>query len=281
MTREVSNELSFTRSTTFNEKVPHHARVLDGRLRTLMQISTRFAVGVCVVLLASACSNPVSPLTAPTQTTAAPTATISGPALLAGTYTVAGAVSEGARPIEGANISAWIDQGSSGYSYMWAHGPLLTDAAGRYQLTGLPPQVKVWLQAWKTGYVQQCAAPQVTLLGDTRVDVQLVAQANLSASTVQTPGAGFRSVSGVIFEVIGAGKQPVAGAFVDFEPLMDFPAATTVSDTAGRYLLCGVPEGQAGDIGAGLGARVAYVSVPSGQSTGIDITLPYLLGGLR
>jgi hypothetical protein len=206
---------------------------------------------------------------------AAPTATSAGPRVLTGPFTVAGIVSDGARPIEGANISAWIDQGRSGYSYMWAHGPLLTDAAGRYQLTGLPAEVKVWLQTWKDGYVQQCAAPQVTLLSDTRVDLQLVSKANLSASTLQTPAEGFRSVSGVVYENTEAGKRPVAGAFVDYEPLMDFPAAITVSDAAGRYLLCGVAEGRAVDIGASLGIhRIAWVSVPSGQSTGIDITLP-------
>ena len=44
-----------------------------------------------------------------------------------------------------------------------SHAPIFTDAAGRFQLTGLPAQVKVWLQTWKDGYVQQCAAPQVTL----------------------------------------------------------------------------------------------------------------------
>jgi hypothetical protein len=123
--------------------------------------------------------------------------------------------------------------------------------------------------------VQQCAAPQVTLLGDTRVDLQLVSKANLSASTGQTPAPGFRSVSGVIFENTAAGNQPVAGAVVDFEPFMDFSAAITFSDAAGRYLLCDVPEGQTVDIVASLGIRrVAWVSVPSGQSTGIDITLP-------
>jgi hypothetical protein len=240
-----------------------------------MQVIARLAGVLPIALLASACNSPVSPPTAPTQTTAAPPVTVAGPSVLTGPYIVAGVVSDGARPIAGANVSAWIDQVGFGYSYMWAHGPLLTDAAGRYQLTGLPAQVKVWLQTWKDGYVQQCAAPQVTLQGDTNVDAQLVPKATLSASTVQAPAAGFRSISGVIFEVTAAGKHPVAGAFVDFEPLMDFPAAITLSDAAGRYLLCGVPDGGTVAIGAALGInRVAWVSVPSGQSTGVDITLP-------
>ena len=239
-----------------------------------MKVMTRLASGVGVALLASACNNPESFPTVPTQTTSGPIATAGRP-VPTGPHTVSGVVSDGARPIEGANISAWIDQGGSGYSYMWAHGPLMTDADGRYQLAGLPAQVTVWLQTWKNGYVQQCAAPQVTLLGDTSVDLQLVSRANLSASTGQVPTSGFRSISGMIFEITGAGKQPVAGAYVDFEPLMDFPAAITFSDAAGRYLLCGVPEGRTVGILASVGIqRVAWVSVPSGQSTGIDITLP-------
>ena len=238
-----------------------------------MKVITRLAVGVCVALLSSACDDPAPSPTAPTQTTPAPGAT-PGPPVPTGLHIVSGVVSDGARPIEGANISAWIDQGGSGYSHMWAHGQLLTDADGRYKLAGLPALVHVQLQTWKDGYVQQCAAPQVTLLGDTSVDLQLVSRGSLSASTGEAPASGFRSVSGVVFEITGAGKQPVAGAYVDFEPFMDFPAATTLSDADGRYLLCGVPEGRTVDIVASLGIqRVAWVSVPSGQSTGIDISI--------
>jgi hypothetical protein len=232
-----------------------------------MPVITRFAVGVCVALLASACNHPVSDLSwlaAPTQTTTAPTPTL---------YTLMGVVSEGARPIEGASVGAWIGSNGSGYGYSGAPGPTLTDAAGCYQLT-VPAQMKAWVGASKAGYVQQCASPQVTMLADTRVDVQLVSKANLSASTVQAPVAGLRAVSGVIFEVTGAGKQPVAGASVDSEPISDLPMASTFSDAAGRYLLCGVPEGQAGNIGVGLAGRVAYASVPADHNTGIDITLP-------
>jgi hypothetical protein len=241
-----------------------------------MPVITRLTLGACVAVLAAACNKgPLSPPTAPTQTAVAAPLPIGGPVVLTGPYTVSGVVAEGARAIEGANISAWIDQGRSGYSYMWAHGPLLTDAAGRFRLTNLPAGVSVWLQTWKDGYVQQCAAPQVVLQADTTVDVQLVSKANLSASTAQTPGAGFRSVSGIVFEIKGTGKQPVAGAFVDFEPIGDFPAAITFSDAAGRFLLCGLPQDRTLDLGASLGInRVAWVSVPPGQSTGIDITLP-------
>jgi hypothetical protein len=155
---------------------------------------------------------------------------------------------------------------------MWARGPLLTDAVGRFQLTGLPAQAKVWVQSWKVGYVQQCAAPEVILTGDATVNVELVSKSSLSASAVPTR-PGFRNISGVILGNAGDGKQPVVGAFVDFEPIMDFPAAVTYSDNAGRYMLCGVPEGQTVEIGAGMGGHVGWVSVPPGRSTA-DITLP-------
>jgi hypothetical protein len=81
-------------------------------------------------------------------------------------------------------------------------------------------------------------------------------------------------VSGVITEITANGRQPVQGAFVAFEALMDFPAAVTFSDADGRYSMCGVPEGGTVYIGAALGRRVAYVTAASGQRTGVDITLP-------
>lgn len=233
-----------------------------------MQVMMRFSIGACVALLANGCDGGRSAPTAPTATPTNPGPTVA-------LHTVAGVVSDGAAPVEGASISAWISEGRFGYSYTWAHGPLRTDAAGRYQLAALPAHATVWLQSWKDGYVQQCAAPPLTLLGDATVDVQMVSRARLSASTVEAPPAGFRSVSGVIYETTAAGRRPFAGAFVDFEPVMDFSAAVTYTDASGRYLLCGVPEGQTGDIVASLGNnRVASAPLPPGQSTGIDITFP-------
>jgi hypothetical protein len=115
-----------------------------------------------------------------------------------------------------------VNQGTMGYSYMYAHGALRTDGDGRYSMTGLPAGVSVWLQVYKDGYVQQCAAAPLTVQGDMAVDLALVSKANLTPST--TPSApGLRWVSGTIVEMTAAGKQPVGGAFVDFERLTIFP----------------------------------------------------------
>ena len=62
-----------------------------------------------------------------------------------------------------------------------------------------------------------------------------------------------------------------------FNVIVDFAAAITISDAAGRYLLCGLPEGRTVDIAVYGGMQhpgYVDVSVPPGQNTGIDITLP-------
>jgi hypothetical protein len=81
-------------------------------------------------------------------------------------------------------------------------------------------------------------------------------------------------VSGTIFQTTSTGPQAAVHAFVDFEPIEDTPAALTYSDTAGHYLLCGLPSDQSISIGASLDNHVAYVSVTPGRTTGVDITLP-------
>jgi hypothetical protein len=80
-----------------------------------------------------------------------------------------------------------------------------------------------------------------------------------------------------------SGKEPVVGAFVAFEPyeFVETIAADTVTDDAGRYLLCGLPDTVAVTIIAcdpGCDAPVR-VSVPAGQTTGVDIDLS--IAGLR
>lgn len=185
------------------------------------------------------------------------------------------ATPQGSRPVEGAGVNAFVQEQRFGYSYWWAHGPTFSDSSGRFQLTSLADSTTVQLQVWKEGYVHQCGSPPVTMLSDIEMDAQLVPLGTLSAlpESVPLPVAGFRSISGVILEAGAADTHAIPGAFVDFEPVIDFPAATTISDPAGRYLLCGIPEGEAVEVCAGADS-VGCVSVPPGQSTGVDIVLP-------
>jgi hypothetical protein len=241
---------------------------------TTRNVITQLAVGASIALLAAGCGS--GPALVPSAPTTANTPGVFGPTpipVITGPYAISGVVAESGRPIAGANVSAWVNQGTFGYSYMWAHGALLTDGGGRYRMTGLPANVGVWLQVYKDGYVHQCAAAPVTLQGDMAMDLALVSTANLTTSSTQS-APGFRSVSGTIVEMTSAGKQPVAGAFVDWEPLEDFPAAVTHSDGAGRFALCGLPQDETVRLGTFSGGRVAYANIPPGQTAGVEITLP-------
>jgi len=237
-------------------------------------VITRLAVGASLVLLAVGCGS--GPASVPSAPTTARTPGVFGPTpipVISGPYTISGVVAENGRSISGANVNAWVSQGTMGYSYMYVHGALLTDGDGRYRMTGLPAGVGVWFQIYKDGYVQQCAAAPVTLQGDMAMDLALVSKTNLTPS--MTPSApGFRTVSGTIVEMTSAGKQPVAGAFVDWEPLEDFPAAVTRSDGAGRFALCGLPQDETVRLGASsVFGQVGYANILPGQ-TAVEITLP-------
>lgn len=224
-----------------------------------------------IALLLAGCSNGSTSLpSAPTTTPG----TIGGPTFPVGPYVVSGAVTDAVGPIAGANVNAWVITPGISYSYMYAHGPLLTDGAGRYRMTDLPSGANLWFQVYKDGYVQQCAALSLMIQGDLTMDLGLVANSNLTASVTQTASPGLRSVSGTIVEITPTGKAPVAGAFVDFEPLEDLNVANTRSDASGRFALCGLPQNDSVTLGAGLGGRVVYVKVPPGETTGIEITLP-------
>src|SRR5678815_4566621 len=96
-----------------------------------------------------------------TPTTPTPPLTYGGPSVPTGPFTISGAVTDGDHPVVGANVNAFIITNGSGYSYMWAHGAILTDVTGHFRMTGVPTEAGVWLQAFKDGYVQQCAAPEV------------------------------------------------------------------------------------------------------------------------
>jgi hypothetical protein len=233
-------------------------------------------------LLLAACSSsqratPIGPVAPSSTTPTAPVSAVSAPlsGVQPGLSALSGHVTEDSVPIPGASVNAWVQQSDGfGYSYMWKHGPIVSDQAGRFELTGFPQGVTVQLEVWKQGYVQQCASPQVTISGDARVDAQLVLRANVSA-TPRASDAGGRSVSGVVVQTTNGVKWPVANAFVDYEPVMDSPAATTYADSEGRFLLCGIPIDKPARLTASAGdGALGEVTVPAGSQTPVEIVLP-------
>jgi len=238
-----------------------------------MRFIMRLAAEAALTLLVAACgSSATSPSSPSSPSAPTPPITNGGPSFPTGNVTVSGVVTEGGRPLAGVNVNAWVQTNTIGYSYMYAHGAVLTDATGSYRLPTLPTGASLWMQVYKDGYVQQCAQPRLVLQADTTMNPQLVSKANLSGLPVPST-TSLRTVSGTIVETSVDGKRPVANVFVDFEPMEDFPAAITYTDANGQFSLCGLPQESAVEIGAGLGNRVTYASVPPGQ-TSVEITLP-------
>ena len=109
---------------------------------------------------------------------------------------------------------------------------------------------------------------------DASLDLRLTSMANLSAARPPS-GPGSRTVSGVVFEDTPTGRQPVEGAWVGWETLLDTVVAETRSDAAGRYFLCGLPLGRI----TGLFAlkqgysSVSYASAEAGTDAVVDIEI--------
>jgi hypothetical protein len=222
-------------------------------------------------LIVAACTGEDDPLRVVTPPLPLDTARVTSPS----TYTLSGVVTEktasGLRASARAFVNAWIQGSTGGYSYWYRHGQITADDSGRYRLPLIPSGSTARLQVWKDGYVQQCAAPLQSAQRDMNLDAQLVARAVLSSSvaTVPAPAHGFRNVSGIVSGADG----PIAEAFVDYEPLMDFPAAFTFTDSAGRFLLCGLPDAESVTIGVGVAGRATWITISPGQNTDVEIRL--------
>jgi hypothetical protein len=150
-----------------------------------------------------------------------------------------------------------------------------TDAAGRYEISGLPLRDETrWIQASKSSdYFQQCARPVVLNGRTTTLNIPLTRDANLSSSTPAMPASpNTRIISGLVFRTLDGARQPLAGAFVSFVPdpvvAFDFSAATTKTDGSGRYLLCGLPTTTIQLVTSGTD-----VSVSAGSDALVDIEL--------
>ena len=151
----------------------------------------------------------------------------SGPGAVKGTVVERSA--DGARPLVGVSVWAWVQYASYGF----AHAPAITDSLGVFRLENLPLGT-LTLVAAPAGYDQPCA--NVISVGESTT-IELVSARRPNVAFASTAPA----VSGVVYEVVGQTRQPVAGARVYFESLLDLVTATTTTDEQGRYALCRLP----------------------------------------
>jgi len=120
-----------------------------------------------------------------------------------------------------------------------------SDANGRYQISGVPRSAVTIEPSIKSDYRAPCPAGSDVLNGNTTFDVNVVSKTLLS--TVGAPQSMPTSsiwFSGVVFETTPEGKRPIAGATVNLESTVGESAfATTLTNSAGQYLICTAPPG--------------------------------------
>lgn len=232
-----------------------------------------FALVLIFGLMAAGCHDPTNPVAPSPPAAPMAAATPDVPTLI-----LSGLVSEDGQPIENAHVQVHATQPcSGGCSFrQFNAGYGMTDASGRYRILVMRPEettATVWVLARKDGYAQQCVAT-TTMQTDATLDVRVTSIGNLH-TTRPLSSPGTRTISGSVFEVTSAGKHPVEGARVGWDAFMDSIVVETMSDAAGRYLLCGLPmERIDGLFAIKVGySGISYASAAAGTDGVVDIEI--------
>lgn len=211
-------------------------------------IARILSVGFLAVLLAG-CDGTRTP-TVPSPTPPSATAT---PPTLTLTGVVYEYTAEGRRPLAGAGIDVSAE-------YQSFPPKAFSDSEGRYALPGLTALQQDWkIVAEKAGYRQPCR----TRLSATTVDLHVVSAAILSTTGIPPSFPVVQpTLTGRVLEATREGLRPVSGVSItgDFSGGLGWgPAASTMSDHDGLYMLCGLHE-PLSSLGLSL-----YVSKPGYQ----------------
>jgi len=176
-----------------------------------------------------------------------------GPYSLSGVLTVR--TTSGSAPVANSGVGGYVIK-TDGSSYGMA--PVSTDANGRYEFSDVPSGVVI-LYAGAPHAYQPCA-DIATVSGPNAVkNIELLDSAVTRPPTVTDSP----TLSGVVYRKTRAGRQPLAGAVIEYEyaPVI---ATTAVTDAQGRYSLCRLPLGRGGmDVwlnGVSLGGVVVNVT---------------------
>ena len=226
----------------------------------------RAAWSLVLATLVSACVAPGDVTRAPTEVSSPTGQTPSGqtpsgpvrPVLPTGPFTLSGIVTLGTA----SGIAPLANAGVGGYIMMTdgnSHGlaPVVTDANGRYEFSNLPGGFVVLYPGAAHAY-QPCAAIGTVGGANSVRDLELVD----SAVTRPLTTADSPTLSGVVYRKTATGREPIAGAVIEYEyaPVI---ATTATTDAQGRYSLCQLPLGRGGlDVwlnGVQLGGAVVNV----------------------
>ena len=195
-------------------------------------------VGLVVVLgagLVSCDGSPLPPTSAPPPATQTPTSTPPNQSSVTLSGVVFDHTTDGAHPQ--ANVPLLVRAWQANVFMEVA-----SDSMGRYSLSGVPAGAISIAAAGGSGYYTPCPAGWDVVPSDRVFDVHVVSAALLSTAgaPADMPLFGSIWVSGVVFERTPQGTQPIAGATVILEGNGSDPriGSTTLTDAAGRYLVC-------------------------------------------
>jgi hypothetical protein len=156
----------------------------------------------------------------------------------------------------------------------WGRGSDADDA-GRYRITNAPQDPDaIFVRAWKDGYVQQCAKI-VALATDTNADLTLTRKEDVVIAALPM-SAATRQISGTVYTLRNSVRAPVAGAWVGWEPVLDTVIADTITDSQGRYRLCGLPIDRVDSLFAERMGNYSpvYGETAAGGDATVDFELP-------
>lgn len=158
-----------------------------------------------------------------------------------GPYTLSGVVTlrttSGTRPLASVGVGGFVVMANgNGYGTT----PVTTDADGRYEFSTVPNGFVI-LYAGAPHAYQRCVAIGTVNGANGVKDIELLD----SAVTRPETSADSPTLSGVVYRNTAAGKQPIAGAVIEYEyPFVIATTATT--DAQGRYSFCQLPIGRGG-----------------------------------
>jgi hypothetical protein len=229
---------------------------------------------LALTLMAGACNESQRPPTTPSTTPTIPSPSPSEAPPQNGAFTLSGVVyeitREGRRPLAGVPLDVSVE-------YQQRPPKVTSDSEGRYSLSNQAGQLKV--KAEKEGFSQPCRA-NVDLTQDGILDIFVVSDSLLATSGVPPSFPIFEpTISGRVFERTSNGLNPVAAArvYIDFTAgFGSAPSANTITDAAGRFLMCNV-----GDVGFGLAIGVSkppaflsdFISLPTPFPKDVDIEI--------
>jgi hypothetical protein len=203
------------------------------RIMNVRAIALAGSVSVLAAVGTTACDQPTTPTRAPAQSS--PSAS---PPPVAQNATVSGVVwrhaADGVSPYGTASVWGWIQTERSGYRV----GPTQSGADGRYSFT-VP--IGALLRVQLAATYQPCVAA-ISASSHTDLGVHLVVDtAQLGAHLPAELLADTPTLSGVVFENTADGRQLVPGVRVEVDMLYGLGdvSATTLTDSDGRYVLCG------------------------------------------